>query len=355
MPFNKTASESFVTKMGLWRETTQERVTEPEKEKLENQDKVMLWGDTASNPGSAPGQFEITVNGESHATFAFTTMEPVADLIVHLPLEAVETPAEIAAVLAGKRLAVIGFDNSEVSKILTTFMPSLISSTVLEWADVLPQSESLRQHDAFILNFPSNHNDAVWLKLSDLARVKKPIICIGHARLLLQRAHKIKDCVTEFLITPVRDEELLLRVYNALSSVVTDAPVQAAAKNETVKVVLADDDPTTVTLVSTILRKYDIECHIAQNGQEVVELCKSVQPDAAIFDISLPYLDGFEVLKLLKNAAETCEIPVILLTARKQETDIMRAFALGTEDYITKPFNPMELIARLKRLLKLPV
>ncbi|MEW6126114.1 MAG: response regulator [Acidobacteriota bacterium] len=314
----------------------------------------MLWGDTASKPDISSGQFEITVNGESHATIAFATTEPVADLIVHLPVEVFETPAEILSVLAGKRMAVIGFENSEADKILKTFTPTQISSTVLEWAEVLPQSESLRQHDAFVLNFPSKNNDAVWLKLSDLSRVKKPIICIGHAALLLQRAHKIRDYVSEFLITPVREEELLLRLYNALSAVVTETAGQTVAKNATVKVVLADDDPTTVTLVSTILRKYDIECHIAQNGQEVVDLCKAVQPDAAIFDISLPYIDGFEVLKLLKNDATTFEIPVILLTARKQETDIMRAFALGTEDYITKPFNPMELIARLKRLLKLP-
>jgi DNA-binding response OmpR family regulator len=119
-------------------------------------------------------------------------------------------------------------------------------------------------------------------------------------------------------------------------------------------VVIADDDPTTTVLISTILKKNGMECFIANNGMQAVELAKTRLPHAAILDINIPHLDGFEVLASLKNHEQTSSIPVILLTARQQETDIIRAFALGTDDYLTKPFNPMELLARLQRLLKIP-
>jgi PleD family two-component response regulator len=341
--------------MGIWGESSHEFVLEPDNERLQNPEDQVNWGETASDTRVPSDSFEVSVYAQPHAgKGADLPATPITDFIVHLPVEAVHLPAEVLTTLAGRRLALIGFAKAEASKILQAFVQAKISSTVLDWTEVLPQSESLKQHDLFLLNLPRENTDSLWLKISDLTRIKKPIICIGYANLLLSHMHKIKNSVAEFLLAPVDEEEVLVRVYNVLSEIAREQVAKGIPQKQHVRVVIADDDPTTLTLVSTILKKHDIECHVAQNGQEVIDMCLNLCPDAAIFDISLPYLDGFEVLTTLKNNGETFEIPTILLTARKQETDIMRAFALGVDDYMTKPFNPMELIARLKRLLKLP-
>jgi CheY-like chemotaxis protein len=338
--------------MDIWGETTHEFVIEPDKEK--SREGEVNWDDKALDSRVFSDPFGQSGYPPQSGQQSGVVEEKGFDFIVQLPIETSSLPPDVLSALAGKRLALIGFGKSEAKKILDAFMYARISATVLGWPEVLPQSESLRQHDLFLLNLPRENSDALWLKLSDLAKIKKPIICIGYANLLLNHMHKIKNSVAEFLLAPVCEEEVLVRVYNVLSEVAQKQAAKSAPKNEHVRVVIADDDPTTLTLVSTILKKHDIECHIAQNGQEVIDLCVSLNPNAAIFDISLPYIDGFEVLTSLKNNGQTFEIPTILLTARKQETDVMRAFALGADDYMTKPFNPMELIARLKRLLKLP-
>jgi DNA-binding response OmpR family regulator len=77
-----------------------------------------------------------------------------------------------------------------------------------------------------------------------------------------------------------------------------------------------------------------------------------IQPHAIILDVNMPELDGFAVLTQLKQNDRTRSIPVVMLTGMRQEKDIIRGFALGADDYVVKPFNPMELAARLRRLLK---
>jgi DNA-binding response OmpR family regulator len=75
-------------------------------------------------------------------------------------------------------------------------------------------------------------------------------------------------------------------------------------------------------------------------------------PSAVILDVNVANMDGFEVLAALKREEATSDIPVVFLTSRQQETDIVRAFGLGADDYIVKPFSPMELAARVKRLIR---
>jgi len=87
------------------------------------------------------------------------------------------------------------------------------------------------------------------------------------------------------------------------------------------------------------------------NGGDVIKAVAGSRPDLVVLDVNMPQLDGFEVLSALKNDQKTKSIPVVLLTARQQETDILRGFSLGAEDYVIKPFSPMELVARIKRSL----
>jgi len=126
----------------------------------------------------------------------------------------------------------------------------------------------------------------------------------------------------------------------------------AAARVDGLKVVIADDDLTIAALVAATLKNHGIRCHIARNGREALELTRAFRPEALVLDINMPRMNGFDVLQALKSDAGLASIPVLLLTARQQEADVLRGFGLGAEDYIVKPFSPLELMARLNRFLR---
>src|SRR5262249_19598910 len=107
------------------------------------------------------------------------------------------------------------------------------------------------------------------------------------------------------------------------------------------KVVIADDDPIIVTVVESTLRNYGMQCRAARNGQDALRAIREEKPHVAVLDINMPGMDGFEVLAAIRG--QKIPTAVVLLSARQQERDILRAFQLGADDYLVKPFNPLEL------------
>jgi len=85
------------------------------------------------------------------------------------------------------------------------------------------------------------------------------------------------------------------------------------------------------------------------DGRKALEAARRWRPQVAVLDVNMPGMDGYEVLAALR--AENLPVRVMLLTARQRESDIIRGFTLGADDYVVKPFSPMELVARLKRLI----
>jgi DNA-binding response OmpR family regulator len=88
---------------------------------------------------------------------------------------------------------------------------------------------------------------------------------------------------------------------------------------------------------------------MAADGPKALEAARSLRPHAAVLDVNMPGMDGYEVLAAIR--AENIPVRVMLLTARQQESDVIRGFTLGADDYVVKPFSPMELVARIKRLV----
>jgi DNA-binding response OmpR family regulator len=117
-------------------------------------------------------------------------------------------------------------------------------------------------------------------------------------------------------------------------------------------VVIADDDPTILTLLKTTIQNYGMECFAACEGDQALELIRAHSPDMAVLDVVMPNMDGLEVLAAIRNDSVARHLPVLLLSAMQQEADIVRAFGLGANDYVTKPFSPVEVVARLKRLVR---
>ena len=120
------------------------------------------------------------------------------------------------------------------------------------------------------------------------------------------------------------------------------------------KIVLAEDEPQIARLIEFKLKKEGYSVTWKENGEEALKAIKADKPDLILLDIMMPVMDGYEVLRRLKEDENLTDIPVIMLTARAQEKDVVKGIDLGAEDYITKPFHPAELLARVKRILGKP-
>lgn len=117
------------------------------------------------------------------------------------------------------------------------------------------------------------------------------------------------------------------------------------------KILVCDDDELLVDLLEYRLTARGFEVIVARDGLQAVSMADEQKPDAIILDMMMPGLDGNRVLNHLRSNDATAKIPVVMLTARKNEQDIVGALELGANDYLVKPFIPEELITRLSRLL----
>jgi len=119
-------------------------------------------------------------------------------------------------------------------------------------------------------------------------------------------------------------------------------------------VLVAEDDEQIAYLLQFLLEREGFHVLVARDGREAKKCADEIPPpDLAILDIMMPYSDGFEVLAHLHAKPDWRRVPVIMLTAKSQEKDIVRALDAGASDYVVKPFLPEELKARIRRLVPL--
>jgi DNA-binding response OmpR family regulator len=117
-------------------------------------------------------------------------------------------------------------------------------------------------------------------------------------------------------------------------------------------VLVADDDEDILQLLTFRLERSGYEVVQARDGDEALRLALDVLPALAVLDVMMPGLDGFEVTRALRRNAATSAMPVILLTAKAQETDVTGGMAAGADDYVRKPFDARDLAERVDRLLR---
>lgn len=116
-------------------------------------------------------------------------------------------------------------------------------------------------------------------------------------------------------------------------------------------VMIADDDELLQQLVSHKLMQRGFETACVENGDVLLKTIDETKPDLIVLDAMMPIVDGFEVLRRLREKPETAAIPVLMLTARRGEQDVVSALSLGANDYLAKPFLPEELALRVRQLL----
>jgi DNA-binding response OmpR family regulator len=116
-------------------------------------------------------------------------------------------------------------------------------------------------------------------------------------------------------------------------------------------ILAADDDEDILQLVAFRLGRSGYRVLQAHDGEEALTLALEHEPDLAVLDVGMPKMDGFEVVRRLRAHDATSRMPIIMLTARAQDTDVEEGFDAGANDYLRKPFSPQELKARVQAML----
>lgn len=116
------------------------------------------------------------------------------------------------------------------------------------------------------------------------------------------------------------------------------------------KILVCDDETAIVRLLQANLEQAGYVVVVARDGKEALSKLETEHPDLAILDIMMPYVDGFGVLQEIRKSPATRDLPVILLTARSSDADTLRGWQEGADSYLTKPFNPKELLTFVERI-----
>lgn len=127
---------------------------------------------------------------------------------------------------------------------------------------------------------------------------------------------------------------------------------ESMASQSPKKVLIVEDEVDIAQLVKHYLEKDGFRADIAKTGGEALKLIKSERPDLIILDLMLPEMTGIEICKKLRLAPDTALLPIIMLTAKAEESDVIVGLELGADDYVTKPFSPKALVARIKALFR---
>ena len=120
-----------------------------------------------------------------------------------------------------------------------------------------------------------------------------------------------------------------------------------------IKILVTDDEPENLRIVGQTLKRDGLQFIFATNGKDAIEAAINEQPSLILLDIMMPAMDGIETCRRLKSQQKTSDIPVIFLSAKSQNQDILEGFGAGGVDYITKPFFREELLSRIHTHLKL--
>jgi response regulator RpfG family c-di-GMP phosphodiesterase len=117
------------------------------------------------------------------------------------------------------------------------------------------------------------------------------------------------------------------------------------------RVLILDDDDSILSLLNVVLTNAGFECHLARDGHTGFELALALRPDLMIIDVKMPNGSGYDVLRMMNQNPKTSRMRTIMLTGCKQDADILRGYCLGAGDYVTKPFDSEEIVARVNLLL----
>ena len=279
----------------------------------------------------------------------------------------VQIPEHVVRALQGKRIAMVAFPSDRADFLCATLEQVKARPRLYTGAAAIENIESVETCELILVRVGPESAGSPWLDPSRPLPSGGTLVLAGDRRDLLNLPAPMQSRDVEFLVDTWHPEDVVVHLHRALSrraatesqaQIAEPAPAgsqpadpsRAAAAPAKASVIIADDDKLIVSVLGSTLQNYGMPCQEAANGEEALRLIREHRPAVAVLDVNMPGLDGYEVLAAVRK--EELPVMVILLTARNREADILRGFQLGADDYMVKPFNPLELIARLKRLLK---
>jgi DNA-binding response OmpR family regulator len=276
-------------------------------------------------------------------------------LVLAIPREARDTPVpeSIVKSLAGKVIAVAGLPNQETQRLCVAL--ECVDARLAFFDTVLqPVAGALDTCDLLVLYVRHDGLGAGWstsdLFVSNWSDPKLPAVLVGGRDHLLELDPLVQSRASEFLIDSWQPDEALVRLSLAITHTSRDRAMRRLpAMDGPVRVLLADADPAIRSHLRTALENAGLQCEGACDGRTVLDAIRSFRPHAMVLDAALPGVSGCEVLAAIR--AEDLKTRVLLLAARQQESEVLRGFSLGADDFVMKPFSPVEALMRLKRLV----
>lgn len=267
------------------------------------------------------------------------------------PRAAVSTsdfPRNLYAALSRKRITAIGFAPPEAIAIERCLTAQFSVVEAMGLFQTASDGGNLNHLDLLIVRVGEDPTAPDPAFVDTLLRRGFPVLVTGPRRLLSKLAHVHKRGVVDFVNEPWDSEELVWRSAGLLDR----CPARRRrGQAERTRVLVADDDSASRTLLATAFDRCGMDCLEAEHGRAAIDVLKQEQPHAAILEVVMPGLDGFQVLAEVRRTPELATLPVAMLSLRQSESDVLRGFGLGADDYITKPFSPMEVAARVQRLV----
>jgi CheY-like chemotaxis protein len=272
-------------------------------------------------------------------------------------------PVAVESALKGKSVALVGLADDDAQR-LSGALERASAKPRLFGAREQPAPDAIGTCSLVVIHVRPATLGTHWLHPVTVAGMRQPLVLIGIRDHLMELDPTVLPRAADLLIDGWQPEEALIRFGHALSRTPLPKPPVAAPADSgkpvygmpmpreidrETEVLLADDDLTVRMVVRSLMQNAGIKCRMACDGNEALQVIRDCRPTAAVLDVNMPGMDGYEVLAAVRN--EGLPVRVVLLTARQQEADITRGFTLGADDYVVKPFNPAELLARVKRYL----
>ena len=261
-------------------------------------------------------------------------------------------PLDLIAGLSNVRIGLVNFSDKEANRIRSAAQAANVPVVIEQMKSVSIENQT--GYGALVVNECSLSAPAA----SRRPQWSVPAVFIGSRSSLLSFS-KLPARAFDFLIAPWDAEEVLVRVSRLIAKVAPnpdhgrtrgDSP---SMQKRRPRVLIADDDPAMVSIVSEVLQQSDMDCDVARSGKSALEAVQRRPPDAIVLDVNMLDIDGFEVLKRLRGNLVTSEIPVLLLTARRDKVDIAQGFTSGADDYMVKPFKPFDLVERVRKMISM--
>jgi CheY-like chemotaxis protein len=264
------------------------------------------------------------------------------------PKEASETPIpdSIMKELNRRRVALVGFENKVADKVCAAFEKAGALPLLLN-ADEPTDSGALCGCSVVMVHVRPETLATAWLRPESSLPAGLPLVLVGGREPLLALDARVQSRACEFLIDGWQPEEVVMRLSFAISRAATSR--MPANSRAGVDVLIVDDDVHVLAVVRDTLQNLRMDCRSTSCGGEALQKVRELRPRVAVLDVNMPGTDGFQILSAIRQ--EGLPVRVVMLTARRHENDVLCGFSLGADDYVMKPFNPLELAARLKRLM----